>query len=85
MTMRREIKTFKEAGALTLSVWREAIHFFLSIELWLMVLVAAATVGGVWLAVMGDWRSLLSFGFAIGYVVVRTVLHRKRILTWPFI
>lgn len=85
MTMRREIKTFKQAGALTLSVWREAIHFFLSIELWLMVLVAAATVGGVWLAVMGDLRSLLSFGFAIAYVLTRTILHVKRILNWPFI
>ena len=85
MTMRREIKTIKEASALTLNVWREAIHFFLSIELWLMVLVAAATVGGVWLAVLGDARSLLSFGFVIAYLVTRSVLHVKRILSWPFI
>jgi hypothetical protein len=83
--MSREIKTLKEAGALTLRVWRDAIHFFLSIELWLMVLVAGATVGGVWLAVLGDARCLLSFGFAIAYLVTRSVLHVKRILSWPFI
>ncbi|MFC5462271.1 hypothetical protein [Massilia niabensis] len=83
--MRHEIKTLKEAGALTLRVWRESIHFFLSIELWLMVLVAAATVAGVWFAALGDLRSLLAFGFAIGYVVTRTILHVKRVLTWPFI
>ncbi|MDB5791286.1 MAG: hypothetical protein JWQ80_1310 [Massilia sp.] len=83
--MRHEIKTLKEAGALTLRVWRESIHFFLSIELWLMVVVAAATVAGVWLAALGDARSLLSFGFAIAYVVTRTILHVKRIVSWPFI
>lgn len=83
--MRHEIKTLKEAGALTLRVWRESIHFFLSIELWLMILVAGATVAGVWLAVMSDARSLLSFGFAIAYVVTRTILHVKRVLSWPFI
>lgn len=83
--MGHDIKTIKEAVALTLRVWRQAIHFFLSIELWLMVVVAATTVGGVWLAAMGDARSLLAFGFAIGYVATRTTLHIKRILTWPFI
>ena len=83
--MHHQIKTLKEAGALTLRIWREAIHFFLSIELWLMVLVSGATVAGVWLAAMGDARSLLSFGFAIAYVVTRTILHVKRIVSWPFI
>lgn len=83
--MDREIKTIREASALTLRVWRDAIHFFLSIELWLMVLVAGATVAGVWFAVLGDPRSLLSFGFAIAYLVGRTVLHLKRIVSWPFI
>ena len=83
--MRHQIKTLREASALTLRVWRESIYFFLSIELWLMVLVAAATVAGVWLAAMGDARSLLAFGFAIAYVVTRTILHVKRIVTWPFI
>jgi hypothetical protein len=85
VTMRRDIKTLKEAGTLTLDVWREALHFFLSIELWLMVLVAGATVGGVWLAVLGDARSLLAFGFAIAYVVARSILHVKRIVSWPFV
>lgn len=83
--MSREIKTLKETCALTLRIWRESIHFFLSIELWLMVLVAGATVGGVWLAALGDPRSLLSFGFAIAYVVSRTILHVKRVVSWPFI
>ncbi len=66
-------------------MWREAAGFFFSIELWLMVLVAVATVGGVWLAFMGDARSLLAFGFAIAYMTVRPVLHVKGILKWPFI
>ena len=84
-TMKHNIHTLKEAGALALQIWREAARFFLSIELALMVLVAAATVAGVWLAVLQDARSLLAFGFAIAYVAVRTVLHVKRKLTWPFI
>ena len=84
MTTRRDINTPKEAGALTLQVWRKALPFFLSIELWLMVLVAGATVGGLFLAVLHDARSLLAFGFAIGYVALRSVLHVKRIVTWPF-
>ena len=66
-------------------MWREAAGFFFSIELWLMVLVAVATVGGVWLAFMGDARSLLAFGFVIAYMTVRPVLHVKGILKWPFI
>ena len=85
MTTRRDITTLKDACALTLRVWRQASPFFVSIELWLMVLVAGATVGGVWLAALGDGRSLLAFGFAIAYVVTRSVLHVKRILGWPFI
>ena len=83
--MGHDIKTFKEAAALMLRVWREASGFFFSIELWLMVLVAASTVGGAWLALMGDAWSLPVFAFAIGYPVARTVLHLKRILAWPFI
>ena len=82
--MNEEARTIKDAIALVLRAWREATPFFLSIELWLMVLVAGATVGGVWLAFMGDLRSLLAFGFAVGYVAVRVVLHVKRILGWPF-
>jgi len=83
--MGHDIKTFREACALLLRVWRDASGFFLSIELWLMVLVAASTVGGAWLAVMGDAWSLGAFAFAFGYVATRTVLHLKRILAWPFI
>ena len=83
--MGHDIKTIKEALALLHSVWGEASGFFLSIELWLMVLVAASTVAGTWLAVMGDAWSLLAFTFAFGYVAARTVLHLKRILAWPFI
>jgi hypothetical protein len=83
--MGHDIKTIKEAGTLMLRVWREASAFFLSIELCLMVLVAFATVAGVWLAFMGDALFLLAFGFAGGYVVARAVLHMKRLLAWPFI
>lgn len=83
--MGHDIKTFREACALLLQVWRASAAFFLSIELWLMVLVAASTVGGAWLAVMGDAWSLLAFAFAFGYLAARTVLHLKRIVSWPFI
>jgi hypothetical protein len=83
--MGHNIHSFNEARALVLRVWRDAASFFLSIELALMVLVAVATVGGLFYAVMGDIHSLLCFGFAIGYVATRSVLHVKRILTWPFI
>ncbi|WP_020653276.1 hypothetical protein [Massilia niastensis] len=82
--MGHDIKTFKEAVALVLRACREASAFFLSIEFWLMMLVAGATVGGFWLAIMGDARSLLAFGCVIAYVVTRSVLHVKRILAWPF-
>ena len=84
-TMGHNIHSLKEAGALALRTWRNAAPFFLSIELALMVLVSMSTVAGVWLAVMLDARSLLAFGFAIAYVVTRTVLHLKRKLSWPFI
>ena len=83
--MGHNIHTFKEARALALRVWRDAASFFLSIELMLMVLVAAATVGGVFLAAMGDLRCVLAFGFAIAYVTTRSVLHLRRKLSWPFI
>ncbi|MBQ5939527.1 MULTISPECIES: hypothetical protein [unclassified Massilia] len=79
------IKTVKEALALMLRVWREAIVFFLSIELWLMVLVAGATVGGVWLAFTGDVRGMLALSLAAAYLLGRVVLHAKRILSWPFL
>mgnify|MGYP000654264150 CR=1 FL=1 len=83
--MGHNIHTLKEAGALALRTWRNAAPFFLSIELALMVLAAVATVAGVWLAVMLDPLSLLSFGFVIAYLATRIVLHVKGKLGWPFI
>jgi hypothetical protein len=83
--MSREVKTFREAVTLMSRACREASPLFLSIELWLMVLVAGAMVGGFWLAVLGDARSLLAFGFAVVYIATRAALHVKRIVTWPFI
>lgn len=85
MTTRRNPPAIKDVAALTLRVWREAAPFFLSIELWLMLLVAAATVGGLFLAVLHDGRSLLAFGFAAGYLGLRSALHVKRIVAWPFL
>jgi hypothetical protein len=85
LIMGHDIKTIKEACVLASRVWRQAASFFLSIELWLMVLVAFVTVGGVFLAFLGDARCLLAFGFAIAYVAGRAVLHVRRVLSWPFI
>jgi len=83
--MQKPIKTLREAFKVTVAPWRLAAPFFASIEVWLMVLVAAATVGGVFLAAMGDTRALLAIGFAVGYLVLRPVLHVKRILSWLFL
>ena len=80
-----DIKTFKEAAALMLRVWQESASFFLSIEVWLMVLTAACTVGGAFLAVIGEAWSLPVLAFGFGYSPMRAVLHVKRILAWPFI
>jgi hypothetical protein len=63
---------------------RAAAPFFLSIELWLMVATAFATVAGVWLTALVDPRCLIAFCFAIGYPALRVALHRKRVLSWPF-
>jgi len=83
--MGHDIKTFKDAAALLLQVWRAASGFFLSLELWLMLLVATTTVAGFWLAMLGSGWSLLAFGFAFGYLAARTVLHVKGIVHWPFV
>ena len=83
--MNSEATTFREAIALVLRACRAALPFFLSIETWLMVAVAAATVGGFWLAFMGDLRSLAAFAGAVAYLALRSVLHAKRILSWPFL
>jgi len=58
--MEKPVKTPKQAFKLMIETWRRAGSFFASIEVWLMVLVAAAMVGGVFLAAMGDARSLLA-------------------------
>ncbi len=83
--MQKPVKTPLEAIKLIIHIWRRSMGFLTSIEVWLMVLVAAATVGGLFLAAMGDARSLLAMGFAVGYLIVRPVLHAKGILGWPFI
>jgi hypothetical protein len=80
-----DTKTIQHVATQVLRAWRGALPFFLSIELWLVVLVAFAIVGGMFLAVLGDLRCLLPFGFAGAYLVVRPMLHVKRILAWPFI
>jgi len=82
--MAHDMKSAKQVAAEVRQVWREAAGFLLSIELWLMVLVAASTVAGFWLAFMGDWRCLLAFGFAAGYLAARIVLHLRRLVAWPF-
>ncbi len=83
--MQKPVKTPHEAFKLILATWRHAAPFFASIEVWLMVLVAATVVGGVFLAAMGDVRSLLAIGFSVAYLVLRPVLHAKGILSWPFL
>jgi hypothetical protein len=83
--MQKPVKTLQEAIKVTVETWRLAVPFFTSIEVWLMVLVAAATVGGIFLAAMGDGRALLAIGYAVGYLVLRPVLHAKGILSWPFL
>lgn len=83
--MQKPVKTPLEAFKLISDTWRLAAPFFASIEVWLMVLVAASTVGAIFLAAMGDARSLLAIGFTVGYLVLRPVLHAKGILSWPFL
>jgi hypothetical protein len=83
--MEKPVKAPGEALKLIAHAWRQTGPFFTSIEVWLMVLVSAAIVGGIFLAAMGDARSLLAIGFAIGYLMLRPVLHVKGILSWPFL
>jgi hypothetical protein len=83
--MEKPVKTPLEALKLIVATWRRTGTFFSSIEVWLMVLVAACMVGGIFLAAMGDMRSLLAIGYAVGYLVLRPVLHAKGILSWPFL
>lgn len=83
--MNHETKTFQDAAAALVHALRASRGFFLSIELWMMVLVAGATVGGAWLALLGNGWSLAVLAFAIGYVPARTVLHARQVLSWPFL
>lgn len=83
--MGHDIKSTREALAELRQVWRASAGFFLSIELWLMVASAAASVAAVWLAFLGDLRCLLAFGAVVGYLALRVILHLKRLLAWPFI
>lgn len=83
--MEKPVKTPKEAFKVVAATWRRAQPFFCSVEVWLMVLVAASIVGGMFLAAMGDARSLAVIGLAVGYLVLRPVLHAKGILSWPFL
>ncbi|HEY9104305.1 hypothetical protein [Chitinimonas sp.] len=83
--MEKPVKNPREALNLIAHTWRRSAGFLTSIEVWLMVLVAATAVGAVFLAAMGDVRSLLALGFVVGYLVLRPVLHAKGILSWPFL
>lgn len=78
-------RPFHEAIAALRLIWREAGGFFLSIELWMMVLLSWLTVGGFWLAFTGDPLAIPVFGAAVAYVVVRLRLHVKGVLAWPFV
>ncbi|WP_137173747.1 hypothetical protein [Massilia sp. HP4] len=82
--MAHHLKYARQVAAEVRHVRSEVAGFLLSIELWLMVLAAASMVAGFWLAFMGDWRCLQAFGFALGYPVLRVVLHLRRLLAWPF-
>ena len=82
--MNTELKSLRDAVALMARACRAAAPFFLSIELWLMVTAAVATVAGVWLTALADPRALVAFAFAGGYPALRVTLHRKRILSWPY-
>ncbi|QYG03389.1 hypothetical protein KY496_08385 [Massilia sp. NP310] len=82
--MVHDMKSVREVAAELRQAWRAASGFLLSIELWLMVLVAASMVAGFWLAFMGQPCCLLAFGVALGYPALRIVLHLKGRLAWPF-
>ncbi|MCD2518441.1 hypothetical protein LQ564_19245 [Massilia sp. G4R7] len=78
-------KIIRDAAASMLQAWREARGFFLSIEVWMMLLVAGASVGGAWLALLGSLWGLALLVFAIGYIPARAVLHARQVLSWPFV
>lgn len=77
--------SWREVVAALRTIRREAGGFFISIELWMMVLLSWVTVAGFWLAYTGQLLAVPVFGAAIGYIVLRVVLHRRRVLAWPFL
>lgn len=85
MAPKSDLTPWREAAAALRHIWREGATFFLSIELWMMVLLSWVTVAGFWLAYTGNLLALPVFGAAIGYVVLRIALHLRRILAWPFL
>lgn len=82
--MAHDTKTFTHALEMVRCALRQSASYFRSIEVWLMVVVAGATVGGFWLAFIGEPDSLLVFAAAWVYLTLRVVLHIKRIVSWPF-
>lgn len=83
--MSHDTSTIKQAIDQVRCALRESTEYFRSIEVCLMIVVAAATVGGFWLAFLGDPSSLIVFAFAWGYLALRVALHIKRIVSWPFL
>ena len=82
--MEPEVRSLRDLLAQFARACRAASGYFKSIEVWLMIAMAAATVGGVFLAFMGEPSALAAFGIVIAYFTVRPILHVKGILRWPF-
>ena len=66
-------------------VWQQSAEYFKSIEVALVLGMAFAMVGGVWLTVLGDARGLILLATVLAYFIARPVLHVKGILSWPFL
>jgi len=68
-----------------LKAWQQAAGYFKSIEVGLVLLMAFAMVGGVWLSAMADGRGPLLLATVAAYFIARPILHVKGILSWPFL
>lgn len=66
-------------------VWQQSAEYFKSIEVALVLFMAFAMVGGVWLSVMADGRGPLLLATVAAYFITRPILHVKGILSWPFL
>lgn len=66
-------------------VWQTSAEYFKSIEVALVLGMAFAMVGGVWLTALGDARGLILLATVLVYFIARPVLHVKGILSWPFL